>query len=70
MSTIEILNPKALKLIQGLAELELISINQTKQTSFSKILENLRSKADSAPSVEEISDEVESVRSARYEQKK
>lgn len=72
MSTlnIEILNPKAAKLIQDLADLELISINQPNESGFSGILAKLRSKAESAPSLEEITKEVEAVRSARYEQKK
>lgn len=72
MSTIqiEILNPKALRLIQDLADLELISINQPIETGFSKLLANLRSKAESAPSLEEITKEVELVRAKRNEQKK
>lgn len=72
MSTIliEILNPKAAKLIQDLADLELISINHPTETGFSKILAKLRSKAESVPSLEEITKEVELVRAARNEQKK
>lgn len=72
MSTLNIviLNPKAAKLIQDLADLELISINQPNESGFSGILSKLRSKAESAPSLEEITKEVEAVRSARYEQKK
>jgi len=67
---IEILNPKAVRLIQDLADLELISINQPIETGFSKLLAKLRSKADSVPSLEEITNEVELVRAARNEQKK
>ncbi|MBK8623402.1 MAG: hypothetical protein IPN79_16985 [Saprospiraceae bacterium] len=72
MSTIqiEILNPKAVKLIQDLADLELISIYQPKESGFSRLLTKLRSKADSAPSLEEITKEVELIRAARNEQKK
>ncbi|MBK9257292.1 MAG: hypothetical protein IPM42_17610 [Saprospiraceae bacterium] len=72
MSTIQIkiLNPKAVKLLQDLADLELISINQPLETGFSKLLTKLRSKAESVPSLEEITKEVELVRAARYEQKK
>ena len=72
MSTIqiEILNPKALKLIQDLADLELISINKPIETGFSKLLAKLRSKAETVPSLEEITKEVELVRTARNEQKK
>lgn len=72
MSTIqiEILNPKAAKLIQDLADLELISIHQPIETGFSKLLVKLRSKAESAPSLEEITKDIELVRAARNEQKK
>ena len=72
MSTIqiEILNPKAIRLIQDLADLELISIYEPPETGFSKLLAKLRSKAESAPSLEEITNEVELVRAARNEQKK
>lgn len=72
MSTIqiEILNPKAARLIQDLADLELISIHQPIETGFSKLLAKLRSKAESVPSLEEITTEVELVRAARNEQKK
>ncbi len=72
MSTIqiEILNPKAVKLIQELVELELIAINQPIESGFAKLLEKLRSKSVSPPSLEEITKEVEFVRSARHERKK
>lgn len=72
MSTIqiEILNPKAAKLIQDLADLGLISINQPSETEFAKMLTKLRSKAASAPSLEEITKEVELVRTIRNGQKK
>jgi hypothetical protein len=72
MSTlqIEILNPKAIKLIQDLADLELISICQPKESGFSSLLAKLRYNAESAPSLEEITKEVETVRAARYEQGK
>ncbi len=67
---IEILNPKAAKLIQDLADLDLISITQPRETGFSKLLTKLRSKAESVPGLDEITSEVEIVRAARYEQKK
>lgn len=72
MSTIqiEILNPKAIRLIQDLADLELISIHQPKESGFSKLLTKLRSKADLAPSLDEITKEVEIVRAAKNEEKK
>ena len=66
MSTlqIKILNPKAAKLIQDLADLELISINQPNESGFSLLLAKLRSKAESAPSLEEITKDVETRRAA------
>jgi hypothetical protein len=66
MSTIqiEILNPKATKLIQDLADLQLISINQPKETGFSKLLAKLRTQVKAVPSLDEITKEVESVRAA------
>ncbi len=72
MSTIqiEILNPKAVKLIQDLADLELISINYPIESGFSKLLAKVRSNYECTLSLEEITKEVELVRTARNEQKK
>lgn len=67
---IDILNPKAKKLLKNLADLELISIRESSEDRFSKILNKLRSKADSSPSFEEITKEVELVRSRRHGSKK
>ena len=69
MSTIQvdILNPKAGKLLQNLADLNLISIRSSKDDSFLKALEPLRAKAKSkTPSLKEITNEVEAVRAKRY----
>jgi len=63
---IEILNPKALRLLRDLADLELISINKTEPASFSGFLKSLRKKSSSVPSLDEISNEVEKIRSSRY----
>ena len=63
---IEILNPKAIKLLQDLADLKLISINQSIDNDFEKILKKLRTKSKSALSLEEISKEVELVRTVKY----
>ncbi len=63
---IEILNPKAAKLLQDLADLELISINQPIESGFTTILKKLRSKSKSVPTLEEITDEVEAVRSSKH----
>ena len=65
---IDILNPKAKTLLKGLADLNLIRIKkESVQPELKKLLEKLRSNADSTPSFDEISEEIESVRKARYE---
>ena len=64
---IDILNPKAAKLIQDLADLKLISIKETKKQEFMSIISKFRKKASSnVPTIEEITKEVENVRSERY----
>jgi len=67
---IEIVNPKAKKLLKSLADMNLISIYKTidLKVEFKELLLKLRS--ENAPSLEEISQEVEIVRAARYENKK
>jgi len=66
---IEILNPKARKLLKNLAELKLIKISDSsdRKNEFKKLLERLRTKSDKTPSLEEIEKEVEAVRKERYE---
>jgi hypothetical protein len=65
---IEILNPKAKSLIKNLADMELIRIkNDNAKTGFTQLLARLRKRSDDAPSLDEITKEVESVREARYE---
>lgn len=61
-----ILNPKALPLLKNLADLNLISIESKEENSFSEILEKMRSKSEAAPSLEEITKEVEFIRGKRY----
>jgi hypothetical protein len=63
---IELLNPKAAKLLKDLADLNLIAIQDTSKNGFATVLKNLRSKAKSAPNLEVITKEVELVRSKRY----
>lgn len=64
---IDILNPKAKKLLRTLADLNLIKINKTKNTSdFSALLQKLRAKSSDEISLDEITNEVEKVRSSRY----
>ncbi len=63
---INILNPKATKLLNDLADLNLISIQNSPKSGFKSVLKRLRAKSKSAPSLEEITKEVELVRAKRY----
>jgi len=68
---IDILNPKAKSLLKDLADLKLIRIKKEKAKSdFKELLERVRINADDALIPEEIKEEVEAVRKARYEKKK
>lgn len=68
---VDILNPKATKLLQNLADLNLISIRVSQEDGFLKIVKKLRAKASSnPPSLAEITKEVESVRARRYAKEK
>ena len=64
--TVNILNPKAARLLKDLEDLNLIAIQDTSKNGFASILKKLRSKAMSAPTLEVITNEVELVRSKRY----
>jgi hypothetical protein len=67
---VDILNPKAGKLLQNLADLKLISISKPSNDPFMDVVKRLRKKAIvKTPSLEEITKEVESVRLKRYAQK-
>ena len=63
---IDILNPKAVKLLKDLADLNLIAIQDSSKNGFASVLKKLRSRAKSAPTLDEITSEVELVRSKRY----
>lgn len=69
---IDILNPKATKLLKDLADLKLISIKPTVENSFFEAIASIRKNAKSigVPSLDEITAEVEEVRSQRYAKKK
>ena len=68
---VEILHPKAGKLLQDLADLNLIAIKPTTEDGFLKIINKLREKAAiNPPSLEEITKEVEAVRTKRYAKRK
>lgn len=65
---IDIINPKAKKLLNDLAELNLIKISKEKyKTEFSTLLKRLRAKSNDEISLDEITKEVEQVRKSRYE---
>lgn len=65
---IEILNPKAKKLLKNLADLNLIKINKEHYKSdFSELLKKIRAKSNDEISLDEITKEVEQVRKSRYE---
>lgn len=63
--SVEILNPKAKKLLQDLAELRLISISEKESNPFFATIKKLRSKKSDI-SLDEITKEVEAVRTKRY----
>ncbi len=62
---VDILNPKARKLLKDLADLDLIAIHKSTKSDFSEVLKRLRSKSETVLSPEEIASEVEAVRSRR-----
>ena len=65
---IEIVNPKAKRLINSLADMDLIRIKKEKvKSDFYELLSRLRRHSQEAPSLEEITKEVELVRKSRYE---
>lgn len=67
---VDIINPKAKNLLNSLADMNLIKIREEKNNDkdeLKKILKKIRAKSDSAPSLDEITKEVETVRKARYE---
>jgi hypothetical protein len=68
---IDILNPKASKLLKDLAELNLISIRKSTDNGFMSVVKKIRAKANTnPPTLAEITEEVEFVRAARYAKEK
>ena len=63
------MNPKAVKLLEDLAELKLIAIRQSSKSSLADVLKKTRSQSKATPSIEEITKEVELVRAKRYAKK-
>ena len=69
--TIDILNPKAKRLIKDLADLDLISIRKPNQKStLKRLLEMTRKPEAEALTLEEITAEVEIVRKEMYKKRK
>lgn len=64
---IELIDPRAKILLEDLAKLDLIRIQEPEspQKRFSALLNRLRSQEEEAPDLEEITKEVEAVRAAR-----
>lgn len=62
---IDILNPKARKLLNDLADMDLIAIRKSTNKEFSDVVQKIRSKSDKEVYEDEIAQEVEAVRSAR-----
>lgn len=68
---VNILNPKADRLLKDLADMNLIALKQTNTDPFLEVVECLRAKAaDNPPSLDEITTEVEAVRTERYARNK
>ena len=64
---IEIIDPKAKTLLDDLANMNLITVKQVKPKElFKKLLDKMRSNGGDAPTLEEITKEVEAVRGDRY----
>ncbi len=66
---IDIIEPKAAKLLEDLAAMNLISIQSTNQDRLKNLLNKLRVHSDDI-SMEEITKEVETVRAERYANRK
>jgi hypothetical protein len=68
MNTIQvnILNPKADIILKDMEKQNLIAIQKPSKSTLQSVLNNLRSNAKTAPSLKEITKEVELVRSKRY----
>ena len=66
---IEILNPKALQLLKGMQDLNLIKISVEPASQLKDYLKKMRKNAASAPTLNDINDIVEEVRAERYAKK-
>ncbi len=67
---IEIIEPRAKKLLDDLANMNLITVQPLEPKKlFKRLLKKMRSNEGEAPSLKEITAEVESVRAERYARK-
>jgi hypothetical protein len=66
---IEILNPKALQLIKGMQDLNLIKISNEPVSKLKAYLKKMRSNSLTAPSLDEITKIVDELRAKRYAKK-
>ncbi len=66
---IEIINPKALQLIKGMQELNLIKVSDEPESMLKAYLKKMRRHSSEAPSLNEITKVVEEVRAKRYAKK-
>lgn len=62
---IDVLNPKATRLLEDLVVLDLIAIRQTGSEGFKRFVDQLRTNVDDVPSLDETTTEVETVRAER-----
>ena len=68
--SIEIINPEVKNLLESLASLNYIKIKDDGLDEFKKLLDRIRNNSTEEISLEEITQEVEMVRKARYEKDK
>ena len=67
---IEIIEPGAKKLLDDMANMNLITVRPLGQkNAFKKLLDKMRLSNATSPTLDEITAEVESVRQSRYERK-
>lgn len=67
---VNILNPKAAKLLEDLADLKLISLSKISTDPFLNVVKQLRKNVrPHPPTLEEVTKEVEKVRAKRYAEK-
>ena len=67
---VNILHPKAAKLLQDLADLDLISLAEITADPFQVAIDRLRQQAAAPPTLAEITKETEAIRAKRYARRK